>query len=526
MRLRDEVADSDAAHSQLETASAARSLRSGVASFMHDRWRIGIVFGAGMLLTIGAALMAPTRYVAEAELLLRLGREYIYKPEVGEQLSGAAPVAYDREQTLLAEARIMTSRDIIDAVLDKMGIDQVFPELADSMPTRVLKDMAAPVLGSSAPQPPADPARPVDKRRAVAIQRFERSLEAELLKGSNLMQVSFTGRDPAVAAAVLTEVVDAYLTRRSVIFAGAIRGTAQANFDARRDQLQAADGKLAELKRDKGVQAFEAQQNLLLAQRNGLEERRAESMVARVRAKARAASLRGSLAGVTADVRLSSETQRSDAAEKARSLLLDLKLKERELRSQFHDDNPLVQDARADIAYTQEYLRSLVANPSSTVKMGRSPARDVVEPELLRTLADQDQADSATATLSEQLAVLDRRLATLASSEPGLHALERDRRLAEENFNAAAKALRDEMALAELDRERRSNVSIVQAPRVPVNGRSLAPAILAIGGFLSLCAALLTAFLCALWRDTFLTPEQAEEGLSVPMLAAVPESRS
>ena len=524
MRLRDEVADSEAAHSQLETATAATALRSGVASFLHDRWRIGIVVGIGLLLTAVAALMAPTKYVAEAELLLRLGREYIYKPELGEAATGAAPVAYDREQTLLAEARILTSRDIIDAVLDKMGVEQVFPEMSDSMSKRVLKDMAWPGLISSAPQQ-GDPTIKVDARRAAAIQQFERALEAELLKGSNLMQVSFSGRDPRVAAAVLTEVVDAYLTRRSVIFAAASRGTAQANFDARRAQLQAADAKLAELKKDKGVQAFEAQQNLLLAQRNSLEERRAESQVARVRARARAGSLRNSLVAVSGDVRLSTETQRSDAAEKARSLLLDLKLKERELRSQFTDDSPMVQDARADIEHTQEYLRSLVANPQSTVKMGRSPARDVVEPDLLRTLAEQDQADSATATLSEQLAALDRRLAALAASEPELHALDRERRLAEENFNAAAKALRDEMALAELDRERRSNVSIVQAPRVPVTGRSLAPVILAVGVFLSLCAGLLTAFLCALWRDTFLTPEQVEQGLSVPMLATVPESR-
>ena len=156
------------------------------------------------------------------------------------------------------------------------------------------------------------------------------------------------------------------------------------------------------------------------------------------------------------------------------------------------------------------------------VRSGRSPARDVVESDLLRTLADQQQAGASTQSLSAERAAVDRRLADLAASAAELKTLERERRLAEENFDAAAKGLRDEMAMAELDRERRSNVSIVQAPRVPLAAKSLVPVILLVGVFLSLCAALLTAFFLALWRDTFLTPEQVEETLGVPILATVP----
>ena len=95
-------------------------MRSALASLFHDRWRIGGVFALGLLLTLIGAALAPKTYTAEAELLLRLGREYIYKPEIGEAVGGA-PVAYDREQTLLAEARILTSRDIMETVLDKLG---------------------------------------------------------------------------------------------------------------------------------------------------------------------------------------------------------------------------------------------------------------------------------------------------------------------------------------------------------------------------------------------------------------------
>ena len=106
-----------------------------------------------------------------------------YTPEVGDPNTGS-PIAYDREQTLLAESKILTSRDIKDAVLQKMGVAaEVTPKIAAGN-------------GDAAGQLNA------------AVGVMERNLDAELLKGSNLMQVSFTHDDPKMAAAVLKELVD------------------------------------------------------------------------------------------------------------------------------------------------------------------------------------------------------------------------------------------------------------------------------------------------------------------------------
>ena len=504
---------------------AASSLRDSLTMFFYDRRRILAVLLAGLSLTLLASMAAPKKYSAEAELLLRLGREYIYKPEVGEANSGA-PVAYDREQTLLAEAKILTSRDLEEAVLDKLGPEKVYPELVEPAWRRWLRQSALPALGLSESFPSLG-APNLDNRavRAAALMNFERSLDADLLKGSNLMQVSFVHRDPEVAAEVLKQVIDTYLERRSTIFASAVRGTAQANFAAREAQLKAADARLEALKQQRRIRAFGEEQNLLLTQRNSLEERQNEASLAVARTSGRAASLRSSLETVRSDVQLSSETQRSDAVEKVRAQLLDLRLKERDLTSQFFDDHPAVQDVRADIERANQYLKELQSNPVRTVRTGRNPARDVVESELVRTLAEQQQAMSSAATLKAQRESMERRLQEFATSESELHVLERERRQAEENYDAAAKQLRDENALAELDRTRRSNVSVVQAPRVPVTSKSIGGLVLVVGGMLSLCAALLTAFLSALWRDTFLTPQQVEQGLGVPLLVAVPEGQ-
>lgn len=466
--------------------------------FFKDSRRIGLVFLVCMALTVVVSLLPSKKYTSDAALLLRLGREYVYTPEVGDTNTGT-PIAYDREQTLLAEAKILTSREIKISVLDKMGVAQIYPELATSPP---------------------------EKQRNTALLAFERSLDAELLKGSNLMQVSFTHTNPEVAANVLTQVVDAYLQRRSVIFASAAYGTAEADFVARTMQLNAAEAKLAALKGERSIRAFGEEQSLLLAQRNSLEMRQADTELALAQTNARTTSLKDSLSGLQGDVTLSSETQRSEAIENARKLMLDLKLRERDLSAKFLDSNLAVQDVRADIERTSEFVREMEAKPTRTVRTGRSPARDVVESDLLRTLADRQQARAGASALVAQRVAIDKRLAAFAATEIELPALERERRFAEVNYDAAAKRLRDEQALEDLDRKRRSNVSIVQAPVVPLQAKSMQPVILLVGLFLSLCAALFTAFLSALLRDTFLTPDQVERRLGLPMLAAIPEVKA
>jgi uncharacterized protein involved in exopolysaccharide biosynthesis len=483
------------------TKPKASTLRGVLTVAFHDRRRIGLVLLLGLALTAAAAFLAPKKYTAEASLLMRLGREYIYTPEVGDNNTGGAPIAYDRDQSLQAETRILKSRDLQEAVLDKMGVAQVYPAIA-----------------ASGDNPAA--------QHSAALLTMEKSLDADLLKGSNLMQISFEHPDPLIASKVLTQLIDAYMMRRSVIFASANYDTALADFNARKAELRAAEVRLAAVKGERKIRSFGEEQSLLLNQRNALEMRQTDMAVAEAQSSSRSAALRRNLPAVLADVTLSTETQRSDALENARKVLLDLSLKERDLSARYTDDNPLVEDARASIDSTRSFIHDLESNPTRTVRSGRSPARDAVETDLVRSLADQSQARAGDAVVAAERARVDARLQQFAVSEQQLPALERNRRLAEQNYEAAAKRLRDETALAELDRKRRSNVSVVQSPTVPLEGKSMRPAILVVGGFASLCAALLTAFLCSLWRDTFLTPEDVERRLGVKLLATVPVSAS
>ena len=487
-------------HERFDVSNISRvTLRDILTVAFHDRVRIGAAFLIGLLLTALVATLIPKKYTAEASLLLRLGREYLYTPEVGDP-AAVQPVPYDREQTMLAESKILTSHDVIDGVMRTLSVATVYPKLAKDNKTSA-------------------------EQSARANVTLEKALGAELLKGSNLLQISFKHEDPEMAARVLNEVIEAYLRKRLQVFSSTSNGAAEADMGTRRDQLAAAEAKLADFKQERGIRSFSEEQTLLLAQRNAIEQRQSEINLAAAQAGGRTQALSSQLGQIPSEVRLSSETSRGEAAESARKTLLELRLKERDASNRYFEGEAPVQDARNNVKTVTEQLRELDVNPPKTVRSGRSPVRDGAESDLVRSSADLLQSKAGSTALAAQRNAINLRLAELARSEDDLRGLERERKLAETQYSAAAKRLRDERVGTDLDRQRKSNVSIVQRPTVPTEAKSARSIVLVVGLILSLGAALFTGFLSALWRDTFLTPGEVQRGLGVPLLASIPRTR-
>ncbi len=359
--------------------SARVTLRDLLTIAWHDRKRIGAAVLAGLLLTLLAALSMPRNYSAEASLLLRLGREYLYVPETGDP-STAQPLPYDREQTLVAEAKILTSRDVLESVVAQLGVATVYPQITTNRTA-------------------------TQAEQAEATKALGRAIKADLLKGSNLLQVSFRHPDAETSARVLDQVIDSYLLKRRDVFASSSGGQAEAELAARRIQLNTAEARLASFKQARGIRSFSEEQSLLLAQRSEIERRQTETNLALAQADGRRAALAAQLGQLPVEVKLQRETARGEAAEAARKLLLDLQLKEREASSKFFDGEAQVQDVRADIERVKAHLRMLEQSPPEAVRTGRSPVRDGAESDLVRSAADLSQSRRGLTALAAQISV-------------------------------------------------------------------------------------------------------------------------
>jgi uncharacterized protein involved in exopolysaccharide biosynthesis len=89
-------------------------------------WVLGV--GAAICaLGLCIALIAPRTYTARAELLVRLGEEYVYQPTSGGVAAGATP---DMPSVVNAEMRMIGSGAVVRATIEEIGLARLYPEIA------------------------------------------------------------------------------------------------------------------------------------------------------------------------------------------------------------------------------------------------------------------------------------------------------------------------------------------------------------------------------------------------------------
>jgi uncharacterized protein involved in exopolysaccharide biosynthesis len=57
-------------------------------------------------------------YESQATLMVKMGREHMYRPEVG---STGPAISYDQNRIMESEIQILSSRDLTEGVLIKLG---------------------------------------------------------------------------------------------------------------------------------------------------------------------------------------------------------------------------------------------------------------------------------------------------------------------------------------------------------------------------------------------------------------------
>jgi len=75
-----------------------------------------------------------------------------------------------------------------------------------------------------------------------------------------------------------------------------------------------------------------------------------------------------------------------------------------------------------------------------------------------------------------------------------------------------------------LDRQRISNVLVAEAATVPFKPRGRSLLVILLGGVFAAFASVMLAFVVDRWDPSFRTPEEVQDYLGTPVLAAFPKS--
>jgi polysaccharide biosynthesis protein PslE len=480
----------------MEQQNQAGSLRDFLTVLFKHKYTILIIFVAVVtIVTVGSFLLPPT-YEAKSSLLIKFGREYIYRSEVGERVSDSRPsIPLNQEEVINSEIQILTSRDLIEKVITTLKVENIYPDLVEA-PPKTMTPLEA------------------------AILEFEDELSVEGVKKSNVILISFQHKDPRIAAQAVNLLVDFLKEKHLQVYSDPKSSFLEQQLSAYEQRLKESQNQLEVFKQKYRVFSLEEQRTLLLKQRTDLDTvfKIAQNQVGELQNKL--SSLKNQMRTVSKDVPLYTETERYKITDDAKAQLLGLQLKEQELLHKYNEDTPLVINVRKEIKIVQNFIKEQEEDLKGKVRTGQNIVYQDIEREIIKTQAELSSQEAKSTTLGGQIARLDREIQTLDLRENELQNLKRELAANERNYKTYLEKVEEALISDDLNRLKMTNISVIQAASVPVKPIKPKKALnILLGIIIGALSGLGLAFFSEYTNQSLSTPESAEKRLGIPVLA-------
>lgn len=466
--------------------------------FKERRKLLGAFLGLA-LGVIGYSYLLTPYYDATGRLLVKTGREFQIRSDPSQPVASAPSVT--KQEVVNSEIQILTSRDLIAAVVHRIGAGKLYP--------------ARRWFGLGGAGTESDDA---------AIKSFSSDFKVAPVEQSDVISIAYRNANRDVAIEALNLVVQLYQQKHADMFADPRYKFLGQQAKQYEDELNARVKKIADLKASQSLFDVEAQRAKLLDDRASVNSILQQLKSQAIDAHQRIAFLEARLKTTPALVPAGGTT--SDVVEQAKDRLLDLQVKGEQLRERYVDPNvkPL-QDNAQQIGELKNFLSR--PDPMKTKAAStRNAAYDDMVVALNRALADAAPIDQEIALRAEEAKNIDARLQALTVAGSNVDNMERERRELAELAHTYRSRYEEARMSEDLDREKIVSVSVVQQPAAPMKptGPSHLPFALA-GILIGLVGASGVLVYLLVFRETLITVESVERMLGLPVLASIAKRR-
>lgn len=485
-----------------DTRESTWTLRDLLVILFKHKLKIGIVFFAIVVAVTAVSFFLPPIYEAKSSVLVKFGREYLYRPEVGEKNPVISYGQTNQEEILNSEIEIIASRDLMGKVIDAVGLENLYPSLSHkSFPPGIT-------------------------RRDAAIVHFGKMLSVEGVKKSNVMKVSFRHEDPRLAARVVNLLVDFFKEKHLQVYSDPQSSFLDKQLTEYRRRLEESENSLQTFKQTQSVYSLDEQRRLMLDQRMRLDNtyKETQNIVRALKEKLR--SLRMQIKALSEDGNTFAPSEQGNIITETKAKLLQLQLKEQDLLVRYKEEIPLLRDVRKQIQMTKDFLKEQEKDVTSKVRTGNVVFQEA-EKERVKSEADLNAHQARLASLAAQIARVDVELRRLDGKEKRFLELKRDAASNEKNYQNYLEKFEEARISEDMNRKKMANISVVQAaavPMQPVKPKRMFNIIAAI--LLGAAIALGLAFLSEYLGHTFNTAQDVEKRLGLPVLTAVTRQRA
>ncbi len=493
-------------------------IRSAVAIAFKYWRRAAMVFCGALLASVAVCVIMTTQYAATTDVLVKIDRELVYRPEVGS--TQAAVPTVDRDNLIASNIAIMRGPDIERQVIKTIGAGNLYPKLVDRSLNPAIINWISDTIAAAETAVGIIPAS-VDMQ---VMDKFDRKLTIDTVKKTDIVSVSFMHPDPAIAARVANMVVDLFQQKTGSIYADPNLDFMQKNVDGQRAALTQAEARLNDFRRRSGVYAFNSQIDLLLKQRMDID-------TGLLSAEAHIAELNGMVAALLVQrsttpqmIPLYAETERHKSIDDAQTQLLGLSLQEQQLAGRFSDKYQPLIDIRSQIKVAKAALAADRGDTGSHTRRGLNDTYQEVNQETLRRQAELKSAVDRRDAMQAQLGVITGNISQLSVRQRELQDLEQDVALRTDAVKTSFDKLTEARVVDGLNRQKPASFSVVQAADAPDPSDPARPLPLlytAAAAVVGMIGAASVVFFSYRMADTFVTPEQASRRLNMPVLAVI-----
>jgi uncharacterized protein involved in exopolysaccharide biosynthesis len=455
---------------------------------------------------VGLQLMTE-RFESRATLLVKLGRENAEVPTTV-QNGGLVSAGVSRD-IVNSEMQILTSGNLVEQTVDKLGPDAfAFKPAAPKgalgrlrysvkITVRWLKRQGMEVLY----------AMNVKKQlsdREAAIQLLTDSLHVDVEKDSNVIALTEELPDPAFGVNVTNTLLELYLDQHQRAWRNpGSKGFFLAQREANRQRLQELQETRDRVRAKWRLSSVSEQRSSLLKELSDLNSQ-IESNKAEANDFRRQSSIMAARVEALPERQNSTEVQTQNSSiQSIKERLTTLELERAKLLSHYQPESESVKKAEAEISDLRNLLKSqpptLLGSVSSEINPIRQTFSQGVEQYRVRIAGLEEK----NRTLAEGTNEIQRQLRTYNEGENQLDAVERDLKVAQDNYLTYARRMEEDRISEELDLSHVSNVVILSpasTPLEPVYPRRLLIMEIALG--LGLVFGIALAFLLEYLDDT------------------------
>lgn len=481
------------------------SLRDLLAIGFRQRRVIATAFFGILAAVFLIALFLPAQYESQMKILVRHERaDSVVSAERGTQQQMRSEVS---EEELQSEAEILKSRDLLSKVV--VACD--------------LQDQGAGLWGSIWGKSEEGQN---DEKLSRAVLGLERDLDVRPIKLTNLISVTYKARDPKQAARVLNTLSTLYMEKHLAMHRvpGAFDFFHQ-QAEQYRSALAKSEANLTDFGQKEGVVSPTLTREITVRKLSEFEASWQETQASIKETEQRIYTLEAQLASLPprhiTQVRTADNPQ---LMERMKSTLLELELKRSALLSKFEPTYRPVQEVDQQIAQAKGAIAVAEKTPLRDETTDSDPTYEALRSELAKAHTDLSALQARAAATAGMVRSYRSQSQHLDQEEVRQQDMLRAAKANEENYLLYLRKQEEARISDALDRQRISNVVVAEAATVPFRPQRHRLLFLLVGMVFACLASGLLAVAADRWDPSFRTPQEVQDFLGSPVLAAFPKN--